>query len=70
MHVVHMKQHGYEYPEADHFHLTKQLDIHRLLQEQIAAQTITKQDAPATMMGSAVGMVESFFDYISVSIKS
>ncbi|KAG0030375.1 hypothetical protein BGZ81_002757 [Podila clonocystis] len=40
-------------------------DIHRLLQEQIAAQTITKQDAPATMMGSAVGMVESFFEYIS-----
>ncbi|KAG0085882.1 hypothetical protein BGZ93_000403, partial [Podila epicladia] len=40
-------------------------DIHRLLQEQIAAQTITKQDAPATMIGSAVGMVESFFEYIS-----
>ncbi|KAF9322393.1 hypothetical protein BG003_000064 [Podila horticola] len=40
-------------------------DIHRLLQEQIAAQTFTKQDAPVTMMGSAVGMIESFFEYIS-----
>ncbi|KAF8949384.1 hypothetical protein BGZ52_005833, partial [Haplosporangium bisporale] len=39
--------------------------IHRLLQEQIAAQTIAKQDAPATMIGSAAGMVESFFEYIS-----